>query len=324
MAEKILQVDRVSKRFGGFTALSDVSIDIAAGERFGLIGPNGSGKTTLLRALLGQHQPAAGKVTVGQNTRIAYFDQLRSGLENEKSIFDNVGADQSRIELGGEVIEVRSYLERFGFDSHQQRQPVGSLSGGERARVALAKMLRQSANLVVMDEPTNDLDVATLGALEGMLVEYSITALIVTHDRWFLDRVATDILAFEGEGRVVRYPGNYATFCRLRAEAREQRAAAQEAAPAKVVPGVAQAERSARKQRALSRAEERELGELPDAIDGAEKAVAELDRRLADPTTYSERGAEVPQLLADLEKAKAHAAKLTDRWEELETKKVGA
>jgi len=317
----ILETRGLSLRQGERDLVSGLDLIIAQGERIGVVGANGTGKTTLLRALLGTHPPAAGSVVVGQNTRIAYFDQLRSGLSDERSIFENVGGDQSRIELGGEVIEVRSYLERFGFDGHEQKKPVAALSGGERARVALAKMLRQSANLVIMDEPTNDLDVATLGALESMLVEYSITALIVTHDRWFLDRVATSILAFEGEGKVLRYPGNYGTFCRLRAEARERQTSAPSAA---AQPGTSAAPpaRGARKKAALSRQEERELDQLPDAIDRAEQAIAALDGRLADPNTYAKGGGEVAGLRAELEAAKAHAQKLTARWEELELKKL--
>jgi ATP-binding cassette subfamily F protein uup len=295
---------------------------LVEGERVGIVGPNGCGKTSLLRTLLGQEPPLAGSVTRGKNTKVVYFDQLRSDLADDKSVFENVAGDQSRIELKGETVEPRSYLERFGFDGHKQRQPVGSLSGGERARVALAKMLRQSANLVVMDEPTNDLDVSTLAALESMLVELEVTALIVTHDRWFLDRVATAILAFEGEGRLLRYPGNYDTFRRLRAEReRELASPVPNRAPA-VVAGSRESGRQANKKRALSPALERELASLPASIDAAESRVAELNALLADPSTYTQAASDVPRLLADLELARAESARLMARWEELETKKL--
>ncbi len=318
---------------GERTLFRGLDLLLTQGERVGIVGANGSGKTTLLRALLGSHPAAEGTITVGQNTRVAYFDQLRSDLANDQSIFDNVAGDQSRIELGGEVIDTRTYLERFGFDAHKQRQPVGSLSGGERARVALAKMLRQSANLVVMDEPTNDLDVSTLGALESMLVELEVTALVVTHDRWFLDRVATSILAFEsdasGESNVVRYPGNYETFRRLRAERERQIAASatttSERPPEREsVAGERESgERKGAKKKSLSRAEERELEALPQVIDTAESRISELNGRLGDASTYAGNGSEVPRLLAELEGAKAEVARLTARWEELETKKLG-
>ncbi|HXK16474.1 MAG TPA: ABC-F family ATP-binding cassette domain-containing protein, partial [Polyangiaceae bacterium] len=232
----LVELREATLEIGGRTLVKNLSLFVIQGDRIGIVGPNGAGKTTLLRAIMGQHPLASGSVSVGKNSKIAYFDQKRSGLDDSKSIWDNVTGDQSRIELGGEVIDPRSYLERFAFDSHKQRQPVGSLSGGERARVALARLLRQSANLVLFDEPTNDLDVATLGAVEGMLLDFGVTALIVTHDRYFLDRVATSILAFEEDGAVVHYPGNYDAFRRLRAEAREARKAAAKATPAAAKP----------------------------------------------------------------------------------------
>ncbi|HEY4102874.1 MAG TPA: ATP-binding cassette domain-containing protein, partial [Polyangiaceae bacterium] len=236
--------------------------------------------------------------------------------------FDNVVGDQSRIELGGEVIEPRSYLERFLFDSHKQRQAVGSLSGGERARVALARLLRQSANLVILDEPTNDLDVATLGALESMLVEFGVTALVVTHDRWFLDRVATSILALEDSARATRYPGNYDTFRRLRAEAQSARVASEPPAPATSAKGrPASAEA---KKKGLSNAEQRELGGLPDAIEAAESQVRTLTETLADPATYAGGGKDVPRITAELAAAKAEVERLSLRWEELELKQEEA
>ncbi len=259
----LLELRDASIAIGDRTLIRALTLFVVQGDRIGIVGPNGAGKTTLLRAILGQHPLASGTVNVGKNTKVAYFDQKRSGLDDSKSIWDNVTGDQSCIELGGEVIDPRSYLERFAFDSHKQRQPVGSLSGGERARVALARLLRQSANLVLFDEPTNDLDVATLGAVEGMLLDFGVTALIVTHDRYFLDRVASSILAFEADGAVVHYPGNYDQFRRLRAEAREARKAAAKAAPVASVAAPSKAsspsQRPGGKKKALSPSEEREL-----------------------------------------------------------------
>ena len=323
----ILELRDLSIAVGGRTLIDSLTLFLTEGERIGIVGPNGSGKTTLLKTLLGELPPAGGSMILGQNTKVAYFDQRRSGLDDSKSIFDNVVGDQSRIELGGEVIETRSYLERFAFDSHKQRQQVGSLSGGERARVALARLLRQSANLVILDEPTNDLDVATLGALESMLIDFGVTALVVTHDRWFLDRVATSILSFEEGGRAVRYPGNYETFRRLRAEQRARQAesasevvssSANASTPAK------RSEKPAAKKKALSNAEQRELSGLPDAIESAEKRVSELNEQLSNPATYSAGGQEVARVTALLDAAKAEAERLTLRWEELELKQEEA
>jgi ATP-binding cassette subfamily F protein uup len=288
---------------------------VRKGERVGIVGRNGTGKTTLLRTVMGELEPWAGSVHLGRRTRIGYFDQERSGLDDEKSVFENAIGDLGRIELGGEAVEPRAYLGRFGFDGYRQRQPLGSMSGGERARVLLARLLSQSTNLIVMDEPTNDLDVATLGSLESLLVDFGVAALVVTHDRWFLDRVATSILAFEGGGRVVQYPGNYETCQRLRAEAARREKLA---APA-TKPQVRNARAAPpRKRKSLGHDAERELEGLPDAIDRAEARVTRLNERLADPRTYTDGTTDVAELAADLEAAKLETSELLERWEELE------
>ncbi len=314
----LLELRDVSFDVAGRSLVRALTLFVVQGDRIGIVGPNGAGKTTLLGAILGEHPLTTGTITLGKNTKVAYFDQKRSGLDDSKSIWDNVTGDQSRIELGGEVIEPRSYLERFAFDSHKQRQPVGSLSGGERARVALARLLRQSANLVLFDEPTNDLDVATLGAVEQMLLDFGVTALIVTHDRYFLDRVASSILAFEDDGKVVHYPGNYDDFRRLRSEARDARRA--EAKAASSAPLKSQAARPTAAKKKLSNNEEKELGRLPDDIDRAERRITELTERLGDPSTYA-AGTDVAALGRELQLARDEAERLTLRWEELETKR---
>jgi ATP-binding cassette subfamily F protein uup len=315
----ILELHKLGLERGGRVLVRELNLFLPQGERMGIIGPNGAGKTSLLKAIAGELEPTAGKVVLGKNTRIILFDQERAGLDDAASVFDNVAGGQGVIELGGQVIEPRAWLERFLFDTSKQRQPVGSLSGGERARVALAKMLRQPASLVILDEPTNDLDVATLGALEELLVEFGGSALVVTHDRWFLDRVATSILSFEDGGKVVLYPGNYTTFRRLREEnlARERqqaRAASESKAP--------RASRPPGKLRAgLTYGERLELESIVAKIDAAEAHVQELEVKLAQPGTYAGRGEEVRQLIGELEQARAHATELTARWEELEAKK---
>jgi ATP-binding cassette subfamily F protein uup len=315
----ILELRELVVKMGERVLVDRLSLFVTEGERIGVVGPNGSGKTTLLRTILGEHAPAAGQVVVGQNTKIGYFDQRRSGLDDTKSVYENVAGDQSRIELGGEFIEPRSYLERFAFDSYKQRQPVGSLSGGERARVALARLLRQSTNLLILDEPTNDLDVATLAALEAMLVELGVTALVVTHDRWFLDRVATSILSFERDGKAVLYPGNYETYRRLRAQVEQERSAARSASLAPAAAKRTEPASASGKKRGLSVTEQRELAALPDAIETAEARVRELDLTLADPATYAARGKQgMSALSAELTRAKAEVERLTARWEELE------
>jgi ATP-binding cassette subfamily F protein uup len=310
----ILEFDDLALELGGRRLVDRFSFILTKGERLGIVGKNGTGKTTLLRAILGTVAPAAGRIVVGQNTRIAYFDQTRDKLVNDASIFDNVVGDHPSIEVGGQPMSPHSYLERFLFDPVKQRTPVGSLSGGERARVVLAKLLAEPANLVMLDEPTNDLDVATLGALEQMLVDFGGTSIVVTHDRWFLDRIATSVLAFEGDGRVVRYAGNYETYRRLRAErgddgaAREQKAAAASVAPP-----------TPKKPRGLTMAEKKELATIVERIDDAERAVSELEKGLEDPALYARGGDEVRSLMDRIAEARAEAARLTARWEELES-----
>ncbi|MFT3766429.1 MAG: ABC-F family ATP-binding cassette domain-containing protein [Minicystis sp.] len=317
----ILELRKLTLSIGNLTLVKDLDFILTSGERLGIVGRNGTGKTTLLRAILGDLAPAKGEVVMGKNTKVAYFDQHRAQLDDNKSIFDNVAGDNSRIEVGGQQFDVRGYLERFLFDSYKQRQPVGSLSGGERARVALAKILSRGANLVILDEPTNDLDVATLGALEQLLLEFDGCAITVTHDRYFLNRIATSILAFQGDGEVVRYAGNYDDFRTQRARAEEIKAEALRAAAP--LPAAKEKPREAPKVK-LTYAEQKELDALPDKIEAADKAVSELESQLADPTLYATRGNEVPGLTAELEKRKAEAARLLTRWEELETKREGA
>ncbi len=319
----ILELHDLQVDIGGQTVVRGLDFHLTQGERVGIVGGNGIGKTTLLRAIAGQLAPATGRIVQGKNTRMAYFDQERSGLDDDATVFENVMGDQSKVEIGGREIEPRAYLERFLFDSTRQRQPVGGLSGGERARVALARMLRQPANLVLLDEPTNDLDVATLGALEDLLTDFGGTALVVTHDRWFLDRVATAILSFEGDGKVVRYPGNYTTFKRLREEAKAREAAGSAAARPSQAPSrdtTTQPPRPGAKGKALTYAERLELDRIFEDIAAAEQRVSELQTRLADPSVYASGGEEVKSLMATLEGARVEAQRLNDRWEVLEAK----
>ncbi|WP_437656143.1 ABC-F family ATP-binding cassette domain-containing protein [Sorangium sp. So ce1182] len=338
----ILELKKLGLSVDGRWLVRGLDFSLTKGERVGIVGRNGTGKTTMLRAILGQLGAAGegaaaegpameGEVVLGKNSSVAYFDQHRSGLDLDKSIFENIAGSHTRVEIGGRSMDVRSYLERFLFDPNKARQPVGSLSGGERARVALAKMLTQSVNVIILDEPTNDLDVMTLAALEEMLIELEGSALVVTHDRWFLNRVATSILAFEGDGRVVRYAGNYDAYREQRAHAAlaaqaEAAARAARAQAAEPRPAQASAKGAARAgdRPKLSFAEKTELDGIVGKIDEAEQKVSELEAKLADPTLYASRGAEVAGLRSELERAKQEAARLVGRWEELETKREAA
>ncbi len=323
----ILELHAASIAIEGRVLVDKLELFLREGERVGIVGRNGTGKTTLLRAILGEIAPFEGRIVLGANTRISLLDQNRATLDDSLTVFENAIGDQTRITLGKETIEPHQYVERFGFDWHQQRQPTASLSGGERARVALAKMLRQSANLLLLDEPTNDLDVQTLGSLESMLIDQGVTALVVTHDRWFLDRVATAILAFEGDGKVVLYPGNFDTYRRLKAEAQQsQLAVAALAEQSAVLPSANSSREPAKKSRksGLTFKEQRELQELPDAIEALETNIKACSERLADPNTYAKNGADVPAIQAELEACRTLLDAHMARWEMLEQKKANA
>ncbi|MFO0696426.1 MAG: ABC-F family ATP-binding cassette domain-containing protein [Polyangiales bacterium] len=318
----ILDLDHVGIELAGRTLIRELTLSLRKGERIGIVGPNGAGKTTLLRLLTGELSPTRGQVVLGKNTRIAYFDQGRSGLLDDKSIQENVAGDRTKLDLGGETVDVRTYLSRFLFAPERLRTRVGALSGGERARVSLAKLLLSPANLLLLDEPTNDLDVATLSSLESMIVEANASALVVSHDRYFLDRVATGILAFEGDGKVVLYQGNYETYRSLRAQA-EAASRASEPPPAKPTPKVEPEKAPEKAKKGLTYKERIELEGILPAIEKAEAELATLEAELGDPEVYAKRAAEVPALVAKRDRAKEEVERLVERWSDLEARREG-
>ncbi len=307
----ILEAESIAVDVGGRRLVDDFTLRLSEGERVGIVGPNGCGKTSLLRVLTGAVPPSAGTVKHGKHTRIAYLDQQRTGLDENATIYDTVGANRGAIELGGQQLEIRAYLERFLFSSQDQRQRISTLSGGERARVALAKLLRDAANVVVLDEPTNDLDVLTLAALEEALLDYRGTLLVVTHDRWFLDRIASSILAFE-HGRVTQYQGGYSDWL----DKRPKPARPSEPAAARA-PEPARAPKT---KKGLTYAERLELEGLLDRVDAAERTVAALEAELSTPEFYAQSDADRRAALERLALARAEATRLADRWTELEDK----
>ncbi len=316
LGKTILELKSVDLAVAGRTLVRGLDLILQKGDRLGIVGPNGAGKTTLLRAVTGELRPAAGEVVVGSSTRFAYFDQTRSGLVDDLSIAENVAGAKEKLTLGERTVDVRTYLSRFLFGPERVREKVGNLSGGERARVRLAQLLLEPANVLLLDEPTNDLDVATLGALEEMLLENDATALIVSHDRYFLDRVCTAILDFEGEGVVTRWEGSYDTFRRLKQAREAERVAIEKAAVAEV-----RASAPPKPKAGLSSKEKRELEGMMEAIEAAEARVTELDAVLGDPATYVDRAPEVVSLTAARDTAHAEVERLMARWEELEAKK---
>ena len=329
LGKTILELKKVDLTIGGRTLVRALDFVLQKGDRVGIVGPNGAGKTTLLRAVTGELAPSAGEVVVGPSTRFAYFDQTRSGLIDDLSILENVADKKEKLTIGDRTMDVRTYLSRFLFAPDRLREKVGNLSGGERARVRLAQLLLEPANVLLLDEPTNDLDVATLGALEEMLLESDATALVVSHDRYFLDRVCTAILELDtvGDGQgsggtPTRWEGSYDTFRRLK-QVREAEVAEREKASRgkSAAAAKASAPPPPKPKAALTSKEKRELDGLMASIEAAETVVAELDALLADPATYAERAGDVPKLTADRDAAHTKVERLMARWEELEARK---
>ncbi len=206
-----LKTEKATIRFGGLVAVDGATFDVAEGTILGLIGPNGAGKTTLFRMIVGEEKPDAGSLRVGETVQLAYVDQDR-GLDSSKTVYAEVSGGQDMIQVGKREINARGYLSSFNFKGADQQKKVANLSGGERNRLHLAKLLKSGGNLLLLDEPTNDLDVDTLRALEDALLDFSGCAVVISHDRWFLDRIATHMLAFEGESEVVWFEGNYQAY----------------------------------------------------------------------------------------------------------------
>jgi ATP-binding cassette subfamily F protein uup len=283
----------------------------------GLIGPNGSGKTTLLRLLLGELAPDSGSIRLGTGLELAYFDQLREQLDPERSVFDSVADGADFVEIGGSRQHVHGYLERFLFPPDRARTPVRALSGGERNRLLLARLFTRTFNLLVLDEPTNDLDIETLDLLEELLLEFSGTLLLVSHDRAFLDNVVTSTLVFEGGGRIGEYVGGYSDWVRQRPDPAGPVAPAPQAPKrATTVPATAKA--AAPKRRKLSFKETTELAALPDRIDALEQERDRLYASLSDPALLRDAAA-LAEARGRLAQVESDSAAAIARWEELET-----
>jgi energy-dependent translational throttle protein EttA len=223
LGDKVIQFDRVTKAFGERVLMKDLTFDMPPGGILGVVGANGMGKTTMLRMILGQEQPDKGKVSIGSTVKLRYLDQSRAILDDDKSVYDNICEGNVLIPFGGKTLDGRAYVARFNFKGEDQQKLLGECSGGMRNRVLLAKMLREPANVIIMDEPTNDLDLETLRVLEEAIQEYPGSAIVVSHDRYFLNRVATHILAFEGNAEVNYFPGDYESYAEWRKADREKR-----------------------------------------------------------------------------------------------------
>ena len=294
-----------------------LNLELRPGQCTGIVGRNGVGKTTLLKLCLGQLEPSEGKATLGKKVKINYIDQTRMALDGTGSLLDEVSDGNEKVQFGTQTLGARAYLRRFLFDDRRINERVDLLSGGERARLMLAKVLKTGGNLIVLDEPTNDLDLPSLRMLEEALADFDGTVLVVSHDRYFLDRICDQVVAFEDNGVFVQ-PGNYSYYLEKR-QAREQvqrlhaQAAARDAAARQKTATPA----TAAKQRKLTLAERKELDGMEEAILHAEEAVAQWEAKLNDPE-FQKNFAEIPATVAKLDAAKAEVARLYARWEELE------
>ena len=310
--------ENVSFGWSGTPIVRDLSLRIMRGDRIGLVGPNGAGKTTLLRLLLGELEPGSGRVRLGTKLEIAYFDQLRASLELDKTVLENVAGGSEFLEIQGQRRHVIGYLQDFLFPPERTRSPVSALSGGERNRLLLARLFSQPANLLVLDEPTNDLDVETLELLEERLVEFGGTLLVVSHDRAFLDNVVTSTLVFEGEGRVQEYVGGWSDAMRQR------RAALAAATKATAAPAARKAAAPARPKPArLGYAQQRELEALPARIEALDAEQAELSALASRPELYRRDPAEQGRVHARLAELALELEAAYARWAALEALKEG-
>ena len=311
----VAELEGVSFGFGAAPVIENLTTTVMRGDRIGIIGANGVGKTTLLRLILGELTPQSGTVQLGTRREVIYFDQLRDQLDMNATVIENVGEGNDTVTVGGKQRHVIGYLQDFLFSPERARTPVHILSGGERNRLLLAKLFTKPANLLVMDEPTNDLDAETLELLEDILADFSGTLLLVSHDREFVNNVVSRTLVLEGGGRVSDNVGGYDDWLRIR-DSRTAAAQATVAKPAKQ-PEKARAEKE--KPRKLTFKEERELEALPERIAALEEEQAALHNRLSDPDFYKTAGSEVTVVNDRLEALETELMVVYERWEELES-----
>jgi ATP-binding cassette subfamily F protein uup len=320
---RVAELEHVSKSFGQTVVVRDLSLSVQRGDRLALVGPNGVGKSTLLKIILGELAPDAGRVTLGTHLQVAYFDQLRAQLDPDRTVADTISPGSEWIEVGGQRRHVIAYLGDYLFAPRRASSPVRLLSGGERNRLLLARLFARPANLLVLDEPTNDLDVESLELLEAALQGFGGTLLLVSHDRAFLDNVVTQVLAAEGGGRWREYVGGYSDWVRQRPAA----------GPSATSPGPAADDRGRStvtdtpppvRPRKLGYAEQRELDALPGRVEALEREQAALQARMAEPDYFRRDARELRAEHARGEAIEAELLALLERWEALEQRARGA
>ncbi len=321
----VAELTDICKSFGSKRIVQNFSATIMRGDKVGLIGMNGAGKTTLLRMILGEDQPDSGEVRQGSRMQIAYFDQMRAQLNDETSLADTISPGSDWVEVGGQRKHVMTYLADFLFSPERARSPVKSLSGGERNRLLLARLFARPANVLVLDEPTNDLDIDTLELLEQLLEDFNGTVFLVSHDRAFLDNVVTQVLVAEGEGAWCEYVGGYADWERVRKSSPDQKKNKIEAKPVASVASAApttatQPLATTSKPKKLSFKEQRELEELPKLIADLEREQAEIGTKLADPDLYRQDPTAMQTLNARFAEIDSLLLLSLEKWEAIEAR----
>jgi ATP-binding cassette subfamily F protein uup len=315
----VAELADVNKSFGSKVIVRDFSATILRGDKVGLIGPNGAGKTTLLKLILGEDRPDQGTVRQGTKLQVAYFDQMRAQLHEEASLVDTIAPGSDWVEINGQRKHVMTYLSDFLFAPERARSPVKSLSGGERNRLLLARLFAKPANVLVLDEPTNDLDIDTLELLEELLEDYDGTVFLVSHDRTFLDNVVTQVIVAEGEGQWREYIGGYSDWERVRSAVPPGPAKPAGKADVKVAAKEVKT-KSAPKQKKLSYKDQRDLEELPQLIEKLEREQSQISARLADPDLYKQQPAEAQQLNQRFAEIDQQLVESLEKWEALEAR----
>ena len=317
----VADLNHVSFSYGEHKIIDDFTTRILRGDRVGILGPNGSGKSTLLKLILGELKPTKGRITTGTKLEIAYFDQYRALLDTEKSVRENIGGSGDYINFKGKQRHVIGYLKQFLFPPERIDSPVKTLSGGERNRLLLARMFTQPANMLVMDEPTNDLDVDTLELLEDMLSEFDGTLLLVSHDRAFLDNIVTSTIVFETDGSLREYVGGYEDWLRQRAAepGTENKSTSTGGGAMPASEKSEPARRDVSKPRKLTYKEQRELESLPGQIESMEQQLQELEQQVSQPDFYQQQKDVIASTLASMDTVREQLALAYQRWETLDT-----
>jgi ATP-binding cassette subfamily F protein uup len=320
----VVEVENINYTLpNGRVLIDDFSALVQRGDKIGLIGPNGVGKTTLLRVLLGEIKADSGKLIEGTNLQVAYFDQLRSQLDENRSVKDNLDRGADKVTVNGQEKHVISYLQDFLFTPDRANSPVNALSGGERNRLLLAKLFIKPANVLVLDEPTNDLDVETLDLLEELLLNYAGTVLIVSHDRTFINNLVTSCFVFEGNGKISEYVGSYDDWLRQKPKAKKDPTKNKKANKNTTDSSPSQAktkekEQHKKSEKKLSFNDQQELNKLPNEIEKLENKVTELEAKMADPEFYKQEHIKTAAVTDELQEINATLKTKYQRWEDLE------